>query len=45
MTPFVTLEGLRALITGGTQGTGAATIALLQELGARVLVIPLKIGC
>lgn len=37
MTPFLTLEGRRALITGGTQGTGAATVALFRELGARVL--------
>ena len=37
MTPFVTLEGRRALITGGTQGTGAATVTLFRALGARVL--------
>jgi NAD(P)-dependent dehydrogenase (short-subunit alcohol dehydrogenase family) len=37
MTPFVTLEGRRALITGGTSGAGAATVALFKELGARVL--------
>jgi NAD(P)-dependent dehydrogenase (short-subunit alcohol dehydrogenase family) len=37
MTPFVTLEGRRALITGGTMGAGAATVALFRELGARVL--------
>ena len=37
MTPFLTLEGRRALITGGTMGTGAATVALFRELGARVL--------
>jgi len=37
MTPFLTLEGRRALITGGTMGAGAATVALFQELGARVL--------
>ncbi|QIA20401.1 SDR family oxidoreductase [Mesorhizobium sp. AA22] len=37
MTPFVTLQGRRALITGGTSGAGAATVALFQELGARVL--------
>ena len=37
MTPFLTLEGRRALITGGTQGAGAATVALFRELGARVL--------
>ncbi|WP_424135316.1 SDR family oxidoreductase [Roseomonas chloroacetimidivorans] len=37
MTPFVTLQGRRALITGGTLGAGAATVALFQALGARVL--------
>jgi NAD(P)-dependent dehydrogenase (short-subunit alcohol dehydrogenase family) len=37
MTPFLQLEGRRALITGGTTGTGAATVALFRELGARVL--------
>ena len=37
MTTFLTLEGKRALVTSGTRGTGAATVALLRELGARVL--------
>jgi NAD(P)-dependent dehydrogenase (short-subunit alcohol dehydrogenase family) len=37
MTPFLTLEGRRALITGGTMGAGAATVVLFRELGARVL--------
>jgi NAD(P)-dependent dehydrogenase (short-subunit alcohol dehydrogenase family) len=37
MTPFLTLQGKRALITGGTQGSGAATMALLRDLGARVM--------
>jgi NAD(P)-dependent dehydrogenase (short-subunit alcohol dehydrogenase family) len=37
MSPFLTLEGRRALITGGTMGAGAATVALFQELGARVM--------
>ncbi|MDR7225191.1 hypothetical protein [Aminobacter aminovorans] len=36
MSAFMTLEGRRALITGGTMGAGAATVALFQELGARV---------
>lgn len=37
MTPFLTLEGRRTLITGGTSGAGAATVALFKQLGARVL--------
>ncbi|WP_244624379.1 hypothetical protein [Sphingomonas sp. So64.6b] len=37
MTPFITLEGKRALITSGTRGTGAATVALFRQLGARIL--------
>lgn len=37
MTAFLTLQGRRALVTGGTSGAGAATVALFQELGARVL--------
>lgn len=37
MTPFLTLEGKRALVTSGTRGAGAATVALFRDLGARVL--------
>ncbi len=37
MTPFLTLEGKRALITSGTRGAGAATVALFRALGAQVL--------
>jgi NAD(P)-dependent dehydrogenase (short-subunit alcohol dehydrogenase family) len=37
MTPFLTLEGKRALITSGTRGAGAASVALFEALGARVL--------
>ncbi len=37
MTAFLTLEGKRTLITSGTRGAGAATVALFRELGARVL--------
>ena len=37
MTSFLNLDGRRALITGGTLGAGAATVALFRELGARVL--------
>ena len=32
------LAGRRALVTGGTQGIGAAVVARLREAGARVLV-------
>lgn len=31
------LAGRRAVVTGGTKGVGAATVALLAELGARVV--------
>lgn len=37
MTPFLDLEGKRALITSGTRGAGAATVRLFRELGAQVL--------
>lgn len=37
MIPFLSLEGRRVLITSGTRGAGAATVALFRELGARVL--------
>lgn len=37
MTAFLTLAGKRALITSGTRGAGAATLALFRELGAQVL--------
>lgn len=37
MTQFLTLQGRRALITGGTSGAGAATVTLFKDLGARVL--------
>ena len=37
MTGFLTLTGKRALITGGTQGAGAATVTLFRDLGAQVL--------
>lgn len=39
MTGFLSLEGKRALITSGTRGAGAATVALFLELGARVLTV------
>jgi hypothetical protein len=34
---FVSLAGKRALITSGTRGAGAATVALFRDLGAAVL--------
>lgn len=37
MTEFLTLKGKRALITSGTRGAGAATVALFRELGADIL--------
>lgn len=37
MAGFVTLKGKRALVTAGTMGAGAATVALFRDLGAQVL--------
>lgn len=37
MSGFLQLRDKRALITSGTRGAGAATVALFRELGARVL--------
>lgn len=37
MSGFLQLEGKRVLITSGTRGAGAATVALFSDLGARVL--------
>lgn len=37
MSPFINLDGKRTLVTSGTRGAGAATVALFRELGARVL--------
>lgn len=37
MSGFVSLAGKRALITSGTRGAGAATVALFRDLGAAVL--------
>lgn len=39
MTDFLTLKGKRALVTSGTKGAGAATVALFRELGAEVLTV------
>lgn len=35
--PFLNLDGKRVLVTSGTRGAGAATVALFRELGAEVL--------
>ena len=37
MSDFLQLQDKRALITSGTRGAGAATVALFRKLGARVL--------
>lgn len=37
MTSILNLKGKRALITSGTRGAGAATVALFEQLGATVL--------
>jgi len=37
VSPFLTLQGKRALVTSGTRGAGAATVNLFRELGAQVL--------
>ena len=37
MPGFISFEGKRVLITGGTKGAGAATVALFRELGAQIL--------
>jgi NAD(P)-dependent dehydrogenase (short-subunit alcohol dehydrogenase family) len=42
MNSFLSLQGRRALITGGTSGAGAATVALFHKLGARVLTTARK---
>lgn len=42
MPDFLTLKGKRALVTGGTQGAGAATVALFRDLGAQVMTTARK---
>ena len=37
MSNYLGLEGKRALVTGGTKGTGQAIVAALREAGAKVL--------
>ncbi|MEQ8899530.1 MAG: SDR family oxidoreductase [Roseovarius sp.] len=37
MTDFLSLTATRVLVTGGTQGAGAATVDLFRQSGARVL--------
>ncbi|KFB98046.1 3-oxoacyl-[acyl-carrier protein] reductase [Trabulsiella guamensis ATCC 49490] len=39
MAEFLSLEGKRALVTSGTKGAGAATVALFRELGAQVMTV------
>jgi NAD(P)-dependent dehydrogenase (short-subunit alcohol dehydrogenase family) len=39
------LEGKVAVVTGGAKGIGAATIALLQEHGARAISLDISDGC
>ena len=38
MSDDMQLAGLRALVTGGTQGTGAAVVARLRMAGAAMLI-------
>lgn len=38
------LEGLRALVTGGTQGIGAGVVAVLREQGAQVISVARSSG-
>ena len=44
MSGFLALEGKRALVTSGTRGAGAATVALLREQGVRVLTVARSAG-
>ena len=37
MADFLMLQGKRVLVSGGTKGAGAATVALFRDLGAQVL--------
>ncbi|WP_108659904.1 SDR family oxidoreductase [Acuticoccus kandeliae] len=37
MSDFLALKGRRALVTSGTRGAGAATVALLRDMGVNVL--------
>ena len=39
MSGFLQLEDKAVLVTSGTRGAGAATVALFRELGARVLTV------
>src|SRR3954453_12214687 len=42
--PMQGLDGLRALVTGGGSGIGAATARLLQDRGAQVACLDLDPG-
>ena len=44
MSDNLELEGLRALVTGGTKGIGEAVTARLREVGATVLATARKRG-
>jgi len=37
MSDYLALQGKRALVTGGTKGSGAALATVLREAGATVL--------
>lgn len=39
MTDFLQLQGKRVMVTSGTRGAGAATVALFREAGATVLTV------
>ncbi len=41
----LSLNGKRAVVTGGAKGIGAATARILQESGAAVEVLDLETGC
>ena len=38
MKPLTDLTGKNAIVTGGSNGIGAATVRMLADLGARVMI-------